>query len=142
MLIGSTETVGAGASSPLTPGYTLVSNVGGERTYMKENPLLKIRTYLIFKNDGTITVRKTQRIDATIDANVQDQNSFYSFGNQPMVRVANVPLIVDRQFKEKAGLNHRTGEFDRKKYNSLLDDRDNYKLKTVPKKIGYRKAEV
>ncbi len=131
----------ADSGGKMPPDYRFHSVTPEGRVYLKENQYLGIRTYMIFRPDGLITIRKTQRIDRLIDRNVAAQNDFQGF-KRDMALVASVPIIVDQQFKKRAGYDHRTGNFDRDVYNRQLDDRDNYKLKTVPKRIGHHRAFV
>lgn len=55
--------------------------------------------------------------------------------------VANVPDIIDQEFKRKAGFDPtKGGWYDRDKYNSFLDSSDYAHLRTGGGKIGKRKA--
>ena len=138
MLTSATQTVSGGF---VPPDYRFHAVTAEGRVYLKENPYLGIRTYMIFQPDGVIKIRKTQRVDKIIDRNLAAQSDFAGF-KKPLTMIASVPIVVDQEFKKRAGFNNKTGEYDVGKYNSLLDDRDNYKLKTVPKKIGTRKAMI
>jgi hypothetical protein len=139
-MLAETQTIGAGVGLPQS-GYRLWSKTGGDTTYLKENPLTGIRTYLTFTADGLVKVTKTQRVDRIVDRNVRAQNDFRGFKATPMVQIASVPWVVDQQLKTMAGFDPVTKEYDRDRYNSLLDT-DYQKLKTIPGKIGRQLKEI
>ena len=81
-------------------------------------------------------------VDATVKLNKIKQNNFDGYKGKQMVQQSSVPEMIHQQLKEQSGLEHRTGLYDTKKYNAILDDSDNKYLRTVPHKIGNRKREI
>lgn len=115
--------------------YALQHSNGWETSYVKENAQTGIKTYIIFDHkNGKVTIRKTQRVDRLIDANLAEQADFTGFKGDRPYRVARVPWIERQKMMEACGL--QNGEYDEAKYNAMLDDRDNYKMKTIPGRIG------
>lgn len=102
--------------------------------YMKEHPHTRIRTYLIFEGDGTIRVRKTQRVDATLDLNKAQANGFTGYRGKEMVCTSRIPLVEFNKLKVACG-EDGSGEYDRKKMNRILNDSDYSSFKTVPGRI-------
>jgi hypothetical protein len=139
--VASTQTVGGRGAIPSLAGYRLYHDAGGDRTYLKENPITGIRTYLTFASDGTIRVKKTQRVDKIIDRNVSAQNDFTGYRGKQFIMTSSVPLVVDKQLKEQSGFDPVTKEYDENRYNALLDS-DYSKLKTIPGKLGRRLKEI
>lgn len=111
--------------------YKLVDSNGGSNTYAKE--VLGIRTYLTFDRDGTIKVKKTQRVDVTLDINHEQRSNHRGFKGD-MHHMARIPLLEWSTLMEKCG--HQSGQgYDRKKLFSILNDSDYKNLKTVNGKI-------
>lgn len=115
--------------------YSLHHTNGWETSYVRENPQTGIRTYIVFDHaNGKVIIRKTQRVDRIVEANLAEQAEFTGFKGDRPYRVARVPWLERQRMMEACGLEN--GEYDETKYNRLLDDRDNYKLKTIPGRIG------
>ena len=106
-------------------------------TYQKWNATLGIRTTVFFfKEDGKqmVTVRHEQPkalIADIIDLNVKQQNSHDGkYGSKLITQTSRLPLTVHRQIMQQCGYQPGYG-YDEKKFRQILNDRDNYKLKTV-----------
>lgn len=118
----------------IEPQYRLVDSNGWETRYVKENPTLGIRTWMIFEHkSGKMIIRKTQRVDHTLDVNHEQRANGYK-RNAPMRQVARIPLVEHRKLLERCGLEN--GEYDQAKFNAFLDDSDYKRLKTIDGKIG------
>jgi hypothetical protein len=110
----------------------------GPGHYVKWNDALKIRTTLKFEGDK-IHVRHDQPkwvMQTILDDNVSLQNSFSrkSYKGQELYQGARIPLPVFMQLRKESGFVPGQG-YDEKKFRSLLNDRDYYKLKVTPDKI-------
>lgn len=104
-------------------------------------------TYVKFGDDGMISFRKTipdwlatQFLEENKEKSKQfTENGGWSGAKKGAV-VANVPDILDQQFKRAAGFDPtKSGWYDKDKYNSFLDDSDYAHLRTGGGKIGRRK---
>ena len=105
-------------------------------TYVKDDPRTQIRTYLIFQGDGTIRVRKTQRVDAVLDLNKEQANAFSGYRGKNWVCTARVPMVEWSKLVAAAGGAPGTSpEYDRTKMRKMLNDADYRSFKTVPGKI-------
>lgn len=105
----------------------------GPGTYQKWNELLGIRTTIKFQ-DGKIHVKHEQRIDDVLDLNVAQQNNFYSFKGVDSFQGTRIPLVEHRKIMKQCGYQQGKG-YDQKKFKQIVNDRDNYKFRTVPGKI-------
>ena len=116
-------------------GYQLEHTNGWETSYVKFHPGTGIKTRIIFDHqNGKVIVRKTQVVQNIIEANLAEQSEFNGFKGDRPYRVARIPWLERNKLMERCG--YENGEYDETKYNAILDDRDNYKLKTIPGKIG------
>ncbi len=105
-------------------------------TYVKDDPRTQIRTYLIFEADGTIKVRKTQRVDAMLDLNKEQANTFSGYRGKDWVCTSRVPLVEwNKLITASGGTPGVDGEYDREKMRKILNDADYRAFKTVPGKI-------
>lgn len=116
--------------------YTLVARdpLAKSSTYMKEDPRTMIRTYLIFEGDGTIRVRKTQRVAETLDFNKDQANNFSGYRGKEMVCTSRIPLVEWNKLTVACGKD-ASGEYDRKKMSRILNDSDYRAFKTIPGKV-------
>ena len=117
-----------------------------QAVYVKTDPLTYTKSYMVVDHKTKeITVGKIlpdNIAKATVKLNKEKQNNFDGYKGKEMVQEYSVPEMLHQQIKEKAGLEHRTGEYDTKKYTQILDDADYKYLKTVPNKISNRKREI
>ncbi len=111
------------------------------------DPVTFTTTYVKF-DDGKITFRKTipdwlatQILEENqAKAKMFDENGGWAGAKSGAV-IANVPDILDQEFKRKSGFDPtKSGWYDRDKYNSFLDDSDYRFLRTGGGKIGRKKA--
>jgi|GEM_PF-6111810 len=102
-------------------------------TYVKDDQRTLIRTYLIFEGDGTIRVRKTQRVDAVLDLNQAQANAFGGYRGKSMVCTSRVPMVEWGKLMNRCG--RENGEYDDKKLRQILNDSDNRAFKTVPGQV-------
>ena len=101
--------------------------------YVKWNELLGIRTTIHF--DGPkIHVKHEQRVDVILDANAEQANSFTGYKGKEMVQATRIPVIEHRKIMQRCGFKPGQG-YDEKKFKQIVNDRDNYKFKTVPGRI-------
>jgi hypothetical protein len=122
----------------LLPQYRLHARDTAAKTttYVKDDPRTQIRTYLIFEADGTIKVRKTQRVDAVLDLNKDQANAFTGYRGKEWVCTSRVPLIEwNKLLTASGGTPGIDAEYDRDKMRKLLNDADYRAFKTVPGKI-------
>jgi hypothetical protein len=116
-------------------GYQLHQSNGWETSYVRFNPATGIKTYIVFDHkNGKVIVRKTQVVQNLVDLNLAEQAEFNGFKGDRPYRVARIPWVERNKMMEACG--YQDGEYDEAKYNAILDDRDNYKLKTIPGRIG------
>lgn len=107
-------------------------------------------TYVKFDENGLIHFRKTipgWLADQILDENKDKAKHFNENGGWKGAKggavVAQVPNILDQQFKRASGYDPAKGSwYDQKKYNSFLDDPDYAYLRTGGGRIGTRKASV
>jgi hypothetical protein len=107
--------------------------------YQKWNALMGIRTTVTFSPDGkTMHVRHDQPkklIRDVLNRNVALQNSGKSaHANDLITPVTSMPITVHKQVMQKCGFKPGQG-YDVKKFRQIVNDRDYYKLKTVPGRI-------
>lgn len=135
-----------GMGHPVVAEYKLIKKNKDRSVYVKTDPLTFTQSYLIQDHKNKeITVGKIipqEIVDATVKLNKIKQNNFDGYKGKEMVQQSSVPEMIHQQIKEQSGLEHRTGLYDTKKYNAILDDSDNKYLRTVPHKIGNRKREI
>ena len=135
-----------GMGHPMVADYKLVKKNKEKSVYIKTDPLTFTQSYLIQDHKNKeITVGKVlpdEIAKTAVKLNKQKQNDFDGYKGKEMVQEYSVPEMLHQQIKEKAGLEHRTGEYDTKKYTQILDDADYKYLKTVPNKISNRKREI
>lgn len=146
VLVNQQEPSLLGASHPQLPGYKLVKKDRYKSLYTKVDPLTRTGSYIEFdrftKEVRVGKVMDPEVVKATVALNKEAQNTFDGYRGKEMVRQYAVPEMIDQQLKQQAGLEERTGLYDRGKYLALLDDSDNKYLKTVPHKISGRKREI
>jgi hypothetical protein len=105
-------------------------------TYVKDDPRTQIRTYLTFAGDGTIRVRKTQRVDAVLDLNKDQANAFSGYRGKDWVCTSRVPMVEwNKLVAASGGALGVTPEYDRERMRKILNDADYRAFKTVPGKI-------
>lgn len=126
---------------PLTPAqaHALDFVQVAPNVYRKWNAILGLRTTVTFDNvNGKIHVRHDQPkklITAVLDRNVSMQNDWKGkFGADLITQTTSMPIAVHSQIMKQCG--HKPGQgYDEKKFKQIINDRDNYKLKTVPGRI-------
>jgi hypothetical protein len=111
----------------------------GPDTYQKWNGALGVRTTIRFDRAARqIHVRHDQPawlVDAVLDRNVALQNAAKaSFKNDLVTQTTSMPIAVHRQVMAQCGFQPGHG-YDEKKFRRIMNDRDNYKLKTIPGRI-------
>lgn len=117
-------------------GFTYI----GPGTYQKWDSVLGIRTTVKFEGEGDqklVHVRHEQPkqvIQDILDLNVARQNAFSGYGGDMMHQTSSIPLTVHSQIMKQCGNIPGVG-YDQKKFSQILNDRDYYKLKTVPGRI-------
>jgi len=75
-----------------------------------------------------------QLIQGVLDMNIARQNDFTGFKGKEMYQATSLPIAIHEQIKKKCGFQPGHG-YDEKKFRQIINDRDNYKLKTVPGRI-------
>lgn len=119
---------------PLTDEYRKI----GPGTYQRFSPITGIRTTIYLETlpggKRNMTIKQEQDVEHIIARNTFLQNNFSGY-DKNLHQVASVPLVWDNEFKRLSGQVNGKGEYDEKKYKSLLNDRDYYRFKTVPGKI-------
>lgn len=121
-----------------TPQYRLVSRdaVAKTATYVKEDPRTQIRTYLTFDTDGSIRVRKTQRVDAVLDLNKEQANSFSGYHGKGWVCTSRVPNVEwNKLVMASGGRPGQNAEYDRDRMRKFINDADYRAFKTIPGKV-------
>lgn len=112
----------------------------GPGHYRKWNPQTMILTTVRFTGEGekkTMHVRREQPswvTNAIIEDNVARQNDFKGYGNDEFYHGVRAPMPVWQQIMEKSGFIAGQG-YDEKKFKSIVNDRDFYKLKIAPGRI-------
>ena len=112
----------------------------GPGLYQKWNPILRIRSTVRVWHEGGkkyVTVKHEQPkadIKAILDRNVAIQNDFGGYKNKQMYQGTSLPITVHKQVMKACGFKPGQG-YDEKKFKQIINDRDYYKLKTVPGKI-------
>lgn len=112
----------------------------GNSTYQKWDNVMGIRTTVRFEGTGDKKImhvrheQPKQIVQDILDLNVARQNGFSSFKSAEMHMTSSIPLTVHSQIMEKCGNVPGIG-YDEKKFKQILNDRDYYKLKTVPGRI-------
>lgn len=105
--------------------------------YRKWNPLTQIRTTITYFWEAGVKkmhVRHDQPkqfIQTVLDSNVDMQNSFKGYKHDIITQTTRLPIAVHAQIMDQCGFKAGQG-YDEKKFKQILNDRDNYKLKTVP----------
>lgn len=127
-----------GQPRPITLEYKKV----GAGRWLKWNPILFMYSELIANYENgrvkSYTVRRWQPdwvLKATLDRNVAMQNDWKGrYGGDLITQTSSLPIAVHAQIMEQCGFKPGQG-YDEKKFRQILNDRDNYKLKTVPGRI-------
>ena len=121
---------------PIEGEYTKVA--AGK--WVKWNPILRIRSTIQaveWDSKGRATKFTVYReqpkedIQAIVDLNVAMQNA--DKGNHVhdlITQTSRMPITVHQQIMQQCGWQPKHG-YDEKKFRQILNDRDNYKLKTV-----------
>ncbi|MDX2143020.1 MAG: hypothetical protein SFV19_06675 [Rhodospirillaceae bacterium] len=120
------------------PAYRLHARDGAAKTstYVKDDPRTQIRTYLIFEADGTVRVRKTQRVDRVLDANAVQAGTFSGYRGKDWVCTSRVPLVEWTKLLTACGAAPgRAPEYDRERMRKILNDADYRAFKTVPGRV-------
>lgn len=109
-------------------------------TYRRWDPVLQKRVTVTFEGTGERKLmhvkieQPKQLIQDILDMNVEQQNSFAGYGNAEGFQAFRMSPQVYQQIMEKCG--HQPGKgYDEKKFKSILNDRDYYKLKTIPGRV-------
>ncbi len=108
------------------------------------DPITQRRKYMKMA-DGSLHIRETMPVEAVLEANKRDANSWQDNGGWKAAKrgavIARVPLILDNEWKKAAGYDPKKGgTYDRDKYSSFLDDIDYRHIRTGGGRIGKRKA--
>ncbi len=122
----------------IAPHYRLAARdvAAKTSTYVKDDPRTQIRTTLIFQGDGTIRVRKTQRVDAVLELNKDQANAFSGYRGKQWVCTSRVPMVEWNKLVTAAGGMPGTApEYDRTKMRKMLNDADYRSFRTIPGKI-------
>ena len=109
--------------------YTMV-NPGHFTRY---NPMNGVKTDIYF-HDGKMTVRHSQRVDAILDANHEQASNFRGYDTTGLRHVARLPITEWNKLKQATGWKEGQGH-DEVALRRYLNDRDNYRLKTIPKAV-------
>lgn len=106
--------------------------------YIKYNPMTGVKTEIWRKarTDGgfDMKVRHSQRVDQIIDANLEQQSNFNGYHKSGLRHVARLPITEWNKIREATGWKPGQG-YDEVALRRYLNDRDNYKLKTIPKAV-------
>lgn len=111
----------------------------GPGKWVKWNPVLMIRSTLeaVYNSSGKITAWNVRReqpravIDAVLERNVALQNDGKRRYDADLIhQQTSIPIAVHAQIMEQCGFQPGHG-YDEKKFKQIINDRDNYKLKTV-----------
>ena len=116
-------------------GYEKVGN----GHFVKWNPLLGIKSTLLIEPSGiagkvNVTTRREQYVGDILDLNVKQQNDFSGYKGKELFQGSRIPIVQHQRIMEKCGFKPGQG-YDEKKFRQILNDRDFYKLKTVPGKL-------
>lgn len=116
--------------------------------YFDYEPVSMKTTYMRFTESGQVQIREVipEWLARKIIEENQDRakqftaNGGWAAAKQGAV-VANIPHFLDKHFKSMSGQDvTKSGDYDRDKYNSFLDDIDYRYLRTGGGKIGKRLA--
>lgn len=114
-------------------------------TLFEYDPVTQRRKYMKITGSGAsqlLHVRETMPCDAIIEANKVEANEWKAKGGWKAAKhgavVARVPVTLENEFKRMSGYEPRTGQYDRNKYNAILDDSDYRHLRTGGGKLGKR----
>lgn len=135
-------------SSPLKPSkpprpIELEYKKVGPGRWVKWNPILMLWSILEAERDsnGKLVrwhskhVQPKEVTDAIIDFNVAQQNAWKgNFGSDVITQTSRLPIPIHRQIMEQCGYQPGHG-YDEVKFKKILNDRDYYKLKTVPGRL-------
>lgn len=107
----------------------------GRGTYQKYNPTLRIRTTVFSEPAGVsgkvnLRVVHEQYTGDIIELNKKQQNEFRGFRNDLMTQTSRIPLVHWQDWMKKCGQD-KTGQYDEKKFKSLINDPDHRYFKTV-----------
>lgn len=128
-----------GTPRPITLEYKKV----GPGLYRKWNPTLGVYSTIQVNYDSngrrtgfTHSIAQPDYIlQQILDRNVAMQNSWKGkFGGDVVTQTTSLPIAVHQQIMAQCGFQAGHG-YDEKKFRSILNDRDNYKLKTIPGRI-------
>lgn len=123
-------------------GFTLIAKSDDISVYRRWDPVLLKRITVRFEGKGDkklMHVKMEQPkwvVNTILENNVQLQNNFSGYGKgDGFYRGASIPAPIYGQFMEASGRDPITGEYDEKKFKSLVNDSDHSKLRVVPGKI-------
>lgn len=125
-------------ATTVLPHYRLHSRDPAAKTatYVKDDPRTHIRTYLIFEADGTIRVRKTQRVDAVLELNKDQAGAFTGYRGKDWVCTSRVPVVEwNKLVTASGGTPGVEADYDREKMRKFLNDADYRAFKTVPGRV-------
>lgn len=107
----------------------------GDGVFQRYNAVLGIlSTYHFDHASGKVSVRQEQRIDDILDFNVMQQNEHRGFKGDGLHQATRIPTVEYWKIMKQCGFTPGQG-YDERKFRQILNDRDNYKLKTVPGRI-------
>lgn len=119
-------------------------------TFLEQDPVTFVKTYYRHDANKQIQVLKTMPefiANQLIEENKEKAKLFDDMGGWKKAKhgavVANVPDIIDQEWKRACGWDPRKGGwYDRKKYNTFLNNPDFAHFRTGGGKIGERIADA
>ncbi len=123
------------------PGYKQTAGDGkGSATYEEYDPVTGINRVLERHADGTWTQKKYQNVQAIVDMNKIYAADHKPHSKAPFQRQTAIPQINFWDIMEKCGwqAGKNGGEYDKKKFDQIINDSDYRAFKTVPGRISCR----
>ncbi len=119
-------------------GYKKVSGDGkGKSSYRDYDPVTGILREIHFNGDGTFTTRRWQNVESIAKVASMCLNEYQPKQNKKMERVCIIPAIAHEEIMKRCGWKPgQGGEFDRKKFDQIINDSNSPVLKTRPGRIS------
>lgn len=120
-------------------GYKKVDGDGyGKSVYQDYDPVTGILRHLIFNGDGTVTTKAWQNVEAMADVLKTVKNEFRTDTKRLMERQAVIPILEHQKIMERCGYKpgKAGGEYDRKKFDQIINDPDYAAFRTRPGRIS------
>ena len=120
-------------------GYKKVDDNGyGRVTYKDYDPVTGIMSLIHFDGEGKMITKRYQNVDAIVDMNKVYKDDHRPHMKAKMQRQTSIPTLEFWKIMEQCGYKagKAGGDYDKKRFDQIINDPDYAKFRTVPGKIS------